>query len=231
MYENQAKELNRITVRLNKIIEAIGFKRDEVFIANVLKCRPPGNRDPKPEETAACKPYLLEQIRLIEPKVICTLGRIAAQALLETTRGKMQLRGQVQDFMGIKLVPTFHPAALLRNPKWKRPTWEDVQLVRGLPRGLPDVYFFRHAADGSRPGPRFGKRFLYGQWKNACGQLGIEGVDLYGGTRHSSAVAMRGSATPEQIRQATMHSTSKAFERYYRTSPDELRRLYSIAAG
>jgi DNA polymerase len=117
---------------LTKIIEAIHFTRDQVFIANILKCRPPGNRDPKPEEINQCKGYLLEQIKLIKPKVICTLGRFAAQTLLGTSLGMLKLRGQVHQFNGLKLIATFHPAALLRNPQWKRLTWEDVQLLRKI---------------------------------------------------------------------------------------------------
>ena len=124
---------------------------------------------------------------------------------------------------------------LIPHPKEKRPKFipllpEDLAIIRKLPRALPDIYFFRHPDSGSRPGPRFGKKFIYVQWKKACDNLGLEGVDLYGGTRHSSAIALRHHATPEQIRQATMHTTNKAFERYYRTSPDELRNLYDLAS-
>lgn len=115
---------------LTKILAAINFSRDEVFIANILKCRPPGNRDPRPEEIDQCKGYLLEQIKLIQPLVICTLGRFAAQTLLGSSLGMQKLRGKVHQFGGIKLVATFHPAALLRNPQWKRLTWQDVQLLR-----------------------------------------------------------------------------------------------------
>lgn len=117
-----------------------------------------------------------------------------------------------------------------RKPKIIPLLPEDLAMVAELPRALPDLYFFRHPEEGARPGPRFGKRFLYVQWKKACDELGLEGIDLYGGTRHSSAIALRHHATPEQIRQATMHSTSKAFERYYRTSPDELLNLYGFAS-
>jgi integrase len=125
---------------------------------------------------------------------------------------------------------------LIPHPKERRPKIipllpDDLVMVEELPRALPDIYFFRHPDNGIRPGPRFGKRYLYIQWRKACEELGIEGVDLYGGTRHSSAIALRHHATPEQIRQATMHSTSKAFERYYRTCPDELQRLYGLAEG
>jgi len=117
---------------LTKMIEAMGLSRDDVYIANVIKCRPPNNRDPLPEEISQCEPYLKEQIRLVSPMVICTLGRFAAQTLLKTTDSMGRLRGQVFDYEGVKLVPTYHPAALLRNAQWKRPTWEDLKLVRNL---------------------------------------------------------------------------------------------------
>ena len=124
---------------------------------------------------------------------------------------------------------------LIPHPEEKRPKIipllpEDLAAVSELPRALPDLCFFRHPDEGNRPGPRFGKNFLYNQWKKACDGLGLEGIDLYGGTRHSSAVAPRHHATPEQIRRATMHSTNSAFERYYRTSPDELLNLYGFTS-
>jgi len=115
---------------LDKILAAIGFKREEVYIGNILKCRPPGNRDPLPEEIALCLPYLLHQIEIIRPKIILTLGRISTQVLLKTTAPLGRLRGEVHDFNGIAVIATYHPAALLRNPQWKRPTWEDVQKLR-----------------------------------------------------------------------------------------------------
>ena len=115
---------------LTRIIEAMGLTRDEVYIANVLKCRPPNNRDPSPEEVEACEPYLLQQIEMIQPKVICTLGRIAAQALLRTAAPLSGLRGRVHAYGGIRLLATYHPAALLRNPKLKSATWDDVRLLR-----------------------------------------------------------------------------------------------------
>jgi len=117
---------------LNKIIGAIGLTRDDVFIANVLKHRPPGNRNPLPEEITACSPYLVRQIELIRPKVIVALGTFAAQTLLDTKLTIGKLRGQVHRYYGVPLVVTYHPAALLRNPSWKRPTWEDVQLARRI---------------------------------------------------------------------------------------------------
>ncbi len=117
---------------LTKILEAIHLKREDVFIANVLKHRPPGNRNPLPDEVAACSPYLVRQIELVRPKVILALGTFAAQTLLETKITIGKLRGQVHRYHGVPLVVTYHPAALLRNPAWKRPTWEDVQLARRI---------------------------------------------------------------------------------------------------
>ena len=117
---------------LTKIIEAINLKREDVFIVNVLKHRPPGNRNPLPEEVTACSPYLIRQIELVRPKVILALGTFAAQTLLETKLGIGKLRGQIHRYYGVPLIVTYHPAALLRNPAWKRPTWEDVQLARRI---------------------------------------------------------------------------------------------------
>ena len=117
---------------LTKIIEAINLRRDDVFIANVLKHRPPGNRNPLPEEVTACSPYLVRQIELVRPKVLLALGTFAAQTLLETKLTIGKLRGQEHRYYGVPLVVTYHPAALLRNPAWKRPTWEDVQLARRI---------------------------------------------------------------------------------------------------
>lgn len=117
---------------LNKILEAIHFTRDQVYICNILKCRPPGNRKPQPEEIEQCLPYLRKQIQLVRPKLILCLGLTAAETLLETTESLGKLRGKVLRFEGIPLMVTYHPAALLRNPNWKRPTWEDVQAVRAL---------------------------------------------------------------------------------------------------
>jgi DNA polymerase len=117
---------------LTKIIGAINLTRDDVFIVNVLKHRPPGNRNPLPEEVQACSPYLVRQIELIRPKVILALGTFAAQTLLETKNTIGKLRGQIHRYYGVPLIVTYHPAALLRNPAWKRPTWEDVQLARRI---------------------------------------------------------------------------------------------------
>jgi uracil-DNA glycosylase family 4 len=115
---------------LTKILAAINLQREDVFICNVLKHRPPGNRNPQPDEIAVCSPYLLKQLALLQPRVILALGTFAAQTLLQTTRPIGKLRGQIHRFHGVPLVVTYHPAALLRNPNWKRPTWEDVQLAR-----------------------------------------------------------------------------------------------------
>lgn len=115
---------------LTKILAAIDLTRDQVFITNVLKHRPPANRNPQPDEVAACSPYLVRQIQLIKPKVILALGTFAAQTLLDTKTPIGKLRGAVHRYYGIPLIVTYHPAALLRNPAWKRPTWEDVKLAR-----------------------------------------------------------------------------------------------------
>jgi uracil-DNA glycosylase family 4 len=117
---------------LTKILAAIDLPREAVFICNVLKHRPPGNRNPRPEEITACTPYLVRQIELIRPKVILALGTFAAQTLLETKLSIGKLRGQIHRYYGVPLIVTYHPAALLRNPAWKRPTWEDVQLAQRI---------------------------------------------------------------------------------------------------
>lgn len=117
---------------LTKIINAIDLSRDDVYIANVVKCRPPRNRDPEPEEVAECRPFLNRQVDSVKPKVICALGRIAAQNLLETEEGITRIRGRIYSYRGAKLVPTFHPAYLLRNAEKKRECWEDMKLIRRL---------------------------------------------------------------------------------------------------
>jgi DNA polymerase len=118
---------------LTKIIEAIGLSRADVYIANVLKCRPPGNRNPAPEEVSTCQPFLFRQIDIIQPRVIVALGTFAAHTLLATDAPISRLRGHVHDFRGgSKLVPTFHPAFLLRSPDRKRDVWEDMKKVRAL---------------------------------------------------------------------------------------------------
>jgi DNA polymerase len=114
---------------LTKMIEAMGFARSEVYIANVVKCRPPGNRDPEPDEIEACEPFLKAQIAAIRPRVVVALGRFAVQALLRDTTPVSRQRGRWREYEGVKLMPTFHPAYLLRNPAEKKPAWEDLQLV------------------------------------------------------------------------------------------------------
>ena len=117
---------------LTKILAAVDLKREEVFITNVVKHRPPGNRNPAPGEIEACSPYLVRQLELIKPKVIVAFGTFAAQTLLNTKTPIGKLRGEIHRYHGIPLVVTYHPAALLRNPSWKRPTWEDVKLARRI---------------------------------------------------------------------------------------------------
>ncbi len=117
---------------LTKIVEAMGFSRETVFIANIVKCRPPGNRDPEPDETASCFPFLERQLEIVEPKVICTLGLPATRKLLDIRGGISAVRGRKFAFRGIPLIPTFHPAYLLRNPAGKKQVWSDVQTVARL---------------------------------------------------------------------------------------------------
>jgi len=125
---------------LTRMIEAMGFSREQVFIANVVKCRPPGNRTPLPEEMAACLPYLREQIALLKPNVIVTLGATAIKGLLHTDTGITRLRGKWVSFEGVDVMPTFHPAYLLRYPKFKKEAWDDLQAVlRRLGREPPPV--------------------------------------------------------------------------------------------
>lgn len=126
--------VGRAGALLTKILKSIHFERDDVFIANVLKCRPPGNRDPLPDEVEACEPFLVEQIAAIKPKIICALGAHAARTLLKlgpsTSIGS--LRGILHNYQGVPLVATYHPAYLLRSPNKKRDTWEDVKFLRRL---------------------------------------------------------------------------------------------------
>ena len=114
---------------LTKMIEAMGYTRDQVFIANILKCRPPGNRTPTPQEMEVCIPFLLRQVRIVRPKTIVALGATAVKGLLRTNQGINSLRGRWHDFNGIPLMPTFHPAYLLRMPVAKRDAWADLKLV------------------------------------------------------------------------------------------------------
>ncbi|HMB52944.1 MAG TPA: uracil-DNA glycosylase [Thermoanaerobaculia bacterium] len=115
---------------LTKIVEAIGLTRDQVYIANIVKCRPPGNRDPLPDEVAECRGYLERQIDLVRPRVIVALGRVAAQTLLESELPLGRLRQRWHSVRGVAVRATYHPAALLRNAHWKKPTWEDMKVVR-----------------------------------------------------------------------------------------------------
>ncbi|HXH68991.1 MAG TPA: uracil-DNA glycosylase [Pyrinomonadaceae bacterium] len=115
---------------LNKIIESIGLKREDVFIGNVNRCRPPQNRQPTPIEAATCRPFLLREIAVVRPKVIVVLGNTATQNLLATKVGITKIRGEFQDYFGVKVMPTFHPAYLLRDPSKKREVWEDMKKVR-----------------------------------------------------------------------------------------------------
>ena len=114
---------------LTRIIEAIKLTRDEVYICNIIKCRPPGNRNPEPDEIEACFPFLARQIAAIQPEFIVALGTFAAQTLLGTTTPISRLRGRFHDYNGIKVVPTYHPAYLLRNPDKKREVWEDMKML------------------------------------------------------------------------------------------------------
>jgi uracil-DNA glycosylase family 4 len=128
---------------LTKMIEAMGFRRDEVYIANVLKCRPPGNRNPEPDEIATCESFLFRQLETIQPKVVIALGAFAARTLLKTDAPISRLRGRVFDYRGgAKLIPTFHPSFLLRSPGYKREAWDDLKtalsvLGRPVPGALP----------------------------------------------------------------------------------------------
>ncbi|MFQ5848495.1 MAG: uracil-DNA glycosylase [Candidatus Methylomirabilales bacterium] len=115
---------------LTRMIEAIGLKREEVYICNVLKCRPPNNRTPEADEIAACEPFLIAQLRAINPKLICALGGIAVSALMKTKSPLSKLRGRFHDYQGIPLLVTYHPAYLLRNPNEKKSAWQDLQLLQ-----------------------------------------------------------------------------------------------------
>jgi uracil-DNA glycosylase family 4 len=121
--------------KLTQIIEAIGLKREDVYIANVIKCRPPDNRNPEPDEVATCEPFLFRQVDFIKPKVIVALGTFAARSLLKTDEPISRLRGRVFEYRGAKLIPTFHPAYLLRNPGCRREVWEDMKTARALRAG------------------------------------------------------------------------------------------------
>jgi DNA polymerase len=120
---------------LTKIIEAIGMRREDVYIANVIKCRPPGNRNPEPDEVERCEPFLFRQIDTIKPKVIVALGKFAAQSLLRTTDPITRIRGREYKYRDAILIPTYHPAYLLRTPSAKRDVWEDMKRVREILKG------------------------------------------------------------------------------------------------
>jgi uracil-DNA glycosylase len=127
--------VGRAGQKLTQIIEAIGLKRDDVYIANVIKCRPPENRNPEPDEVDVCEQFLFRQVDVIKPKVIVALGTFAARSLLKTEAPISRLRGRIYEYRGAKLVPTFHPAFLLRNPSCRREVWEDMKKVRSLLNG------------------------------------------------------------------------------------------------
>jgi uracil-DNA glycosylase len=122
---------------LDKMIQALGLKRSDVYICNVIKCRPPENRNPQADEVTACAPFLLHQLEVIQPQVICILGTYAAQTLLQTRRPISQLRGKIESWQGIPAVATFHPAYLLRNAAQKASAWQDCRLILQLLRGEP----------------------------------------------------------------------------------------------
>jgi len=117
---------------LTKIIESINLSREEVYIANIIKCRPPQNRNPEPDEIESCNPFLMKQIRVIQPRIICALGTFSAQTLLKTNTKITALRGKLYELEGIKVIPTYHPAFLLRNPERKREVWEDMKKIEEL---------------------------------------------------------------------------------------------------
>ena len=116
---------------LTRIINAIGLRREEVYITNIIKCRPPHNRNPQQDEIVTCEPFLNKQLEIIQPKIICALGTFAAQTLLKTDEKISQLRGRFYLYRGIKVMPTYHPAFLLRNPHKKREAWEDIKKIHG----------------------------------------------------------------------------------------------------
>ncbi len=133
--------VGRAGALLSRIILAIGLSRDQVYVANILKCRPPDNRDPLPGEVSQCEPFLLKQIEAVQPMAIVALGRYAAQSLLATETPISKLRGEFVDFRGVPLMPTFHPSYLLRNPSAKRDVWKDMQAVRDRLQQLGSRYY------------------------------------------------------------------------------------------
>jgi DNA polymerase len=128
--------VGRAGMLLTKIIQAMGLERKDVYITNIVKCRPPGNRNPEPDEISECLPYLEEQIEIIGPEVICTLGNVATQTLTGMRSGITSMRGRFYDYRGVRLMPTFHPAACLRRAATKRYVWEDIKKIMEV-LGLP----------------------------------------------------------------------------------------------
>ena len=150
---------------LDRLLLAIGFPRESVYICNVLKCRPPNNRDPLPDEIEACSPFMLRQLTLIDPRVVVAFGAFAARTLLETKDSLGRLRGRLHRYAGYPVVVTYHPAALLRNPNWTRATWEDLQRVRRIVEGLEDPVVPSAPSDSSAAPARpenDGQRGLFG---------------------------------------------------------------------
>ena len=131
---------------LTRIIEAIGLQREQVYIANIIKCRPPGNRDPERDEVESCEGFLFQQIQAIDPMLVVALGRYAAQTLLQTQTAISRMRGKFFPYKGSLLIPTFHPSYLLRNPSAKRQVWEDMKAIRAKLTELGSSYY--------TPGPR-----------------------------------------------------------------------------
>ncbi len=125
---------------LTKIIQSIRIQREDVYITNIIKCRPPQNRNPEPDEIETCTPFLMKQIQAIQPKIICALGTFSAQTLLKTNAKITALRGKVYDFDGIKVIPTYHPAFLLRNPDKKKEVWDDMKKIQQLMSEIEMAY-------------------------------------------------------------------------------------------
>lgn len=140
--ENQTGKVfvGRAGQLLTKMLGAINIQREEVFIANIVKCRPPGNRDPHEDERRACLPYLIEQIDVIKPHIIMLLGKVAGNTILQNSMALGKMRQQVFTYRGIPTYVSYHPSALLRNPQWKRPAWEDLKKVRDHYLNLPSKY-------------------------------------------------------------------------------------------
>ena len=155
---------------LDRLLLSVGFPRSEVFICNVLKCRPPGNRNPLPDEIEACSPFMLRQVELVNPTVIVAFGTFAAQTLLGVRDSLRHLRGRTHLYQGYPLVVTYHPAALLRNPNWTRPSWRDLQLARRIADG-------DHGPAPSPPREEPGSRRNAGSDAGSENQLTLGGRD------------------------------------------------------